>query len=720
MLNDLFINIAIVVSFLFVAGQILKRYSLENEANIKVKIAIGGIFAIMGCVLMIFTIRATDIVIVDLRNIAVISSAIFGGPIAVAITALAVGIFRIAYFGVNNASIVAFIVALLIGAVCIMISRTSFSRFKRFFMMFFVAMFFSNIALIYLLKDSSHLSEIIRYYWLVHIFGVALGYYTCEYIILNNKIFKEMSYYQMMADNLLDMITIHKFNGIYKYASPSSTQLLGKSPKEMIGQDIFDIIHPEDRENILEIQTGLRDNIFSEYTQDLRLKHNNGDYIWVESTFKSIKNSDDEIQEIICATRDISERKRIENKLREQREQAIEANRLKSQFLANMSHELRTPLNSIIGFTTRVIKKSESTLDQMQLDNLEIVKEEGKHLLVLINDLLDYSKIESGKMDVSFESFDLESVINEAYNMTKGIMEEKNLQFKIIYDEADQYTINSDRIKFKQILVNLLSNAFKYSETGLIKLEICQEGHFYKINVMDQGIGIEEEHLSHIFNEFHQVDGSYTRKVGGTGLGLAITKKFIEMLGGKIEVTSTIGEGSCFTLYLPKDYEQKDQMKSFIDTSNTIDHTKYKVAFIEDDLSTRRLYHQYLEEAGFLPVVVDEERDIIEEIIKIQPVAIILDIILRKKDGWQILNALKENMMTKNIPVIMASALNEKKIAFQLQVDDYLVKPIMQEDLISAIDKVLSHRQDIEVLFVDDDEIINESIIEKRGGEKDE
>lgn len=231
--------------------------------------------------------------------------------------------------------------------------------------------------------------------------------------------------------------------------------------------------------------------------------------------------------------------------------EAFEANKLKSQFIANMSHELRTPLNAIIGFTTRVIKKCSDILPPAHLDNLTIVKGEANHLLELIDNLLDYSKIEAGKMSISNETFNLIEIVEEVNNMIKLMLESKKLQYTHQYFCNGEVIITSDRIKIKQIIINLLDNSIKYSEKGTIKLSIERHEDEYCMKVEDEGIGIAEKDMEHIFHEFRQVDGSYTRKVGGTGLGLSITKKFVEMLGGRIEVKSNLGEGTCVSVYLP-------------------------------------------------------------------------------------------------------------------------------------------------------------------------
>lgn len=703
MIYDLFTNITILVSFLFIVGQVFKNYSLESDSPLKNRIVIGGIFGLMGIVLMIFTIKATDIVIIDLRNIAVICAGIFGGPIAVIISSLTVGLFRILYFGVNIASTAAFIVASIVGIVCAFISKSEYSRIIKFISMFLTAMIFSSLALLYLLSDTQALTSVLKYYWMIYTLGALLAYYACGYIILNNKIFRELSYYQIMADNLLDMITIHKPDGTYKYVSPSARPLLGKSPEELVGKSLFDLIDPKDMSKFIEIQTGIINNTFNEYTQDLRLKNISGQDVWVESTFKSIKDSDGNTIEIICATRDITERKKIEQQLKKQKEQAMEANRLKSQFLANMSHELRTPLNSIIGFTTMVLKKSKNELSEIQLENLSIVKEEGHHLLSLINDLLDYSKIEAGKMDVFIETFSLETVVSEALSTTAGLREEKDLKLDKIINCSVEMEMTSDRIKTKQILVNLLSNAFKYSEKGTVKLIVSKMDECFKIDVIDQGIGIEAVQLSRIFDEFHQVDGSFTRKAGGTGLGLAISKKLVQMLGGKIYVESTVDKGSCFTVYLPIDYNKRSAACNQIKPIDFKSEREKRVVFIEDDFSTRRLYNEYLIAEGFIPVSIDEDNGLIETIVEINPIAIILGIMLKNRDGWEILNQIKQSPETKDIPVIISSVLNEQKIAYSLNADEYLVKPVLQDELISAINRATVDRGKIEVLIADDD-----------------
>ncbi len=712
---DLFANVTIVASFLFLFGQIFKNHSLSIRQPIKIQIISGVFFGILGDILMLYTIHATTTVIADLRIIPVISAGIFGGPLSSLIASVFIAIFRMAKYGVNTASVVAAISALFIGTGCACIISTKFSILKKYIIMTFFSMIITGAAFSYSIRDISKLLKIFSYYYPIFIFGVVIAYFVIQYIISSNLNYKAMTYFRIMANNHSDMISAHNPDGTYLYASPSSSQLLGYSPDDLIGLNPLDAVHPDDLDSINIFTSNL--NISDSNTYFYRLKRRQGEYIWVEMSAKTIRNKDNRVIEIVCVTRDISKRKFEEEKLQKineelkeqkinaelQRAAAIEATQLKSQFLANMSHELRTPLNSIIGFTTRVIKKCGDSLPPIQKDNLIIVKEEAHHLLDLINSLLDYSKIEAGKMEIHTEAFNLFKVIEEVYAMTKTLSEGKKVRYKQELFTTDLIPMTSDRIKVKQILINLLSNALKYSDKGTVLLSVNKEEDFYCISVEDEGIGISAENTENIFDEFRQVDGSYTRKVGGTGLGLSITKKFVEMLGGKIQVTSTLGVGSCFTVYLPIEFIDKKD-KNEISESKAIAKYRKKVVCIDDDFNVQKLYKQYLNEHEFEAIALDGHEDVVNKIMEMTPDVILLDIMLPYKDGWEILTELKNNNKTRKIPVIMASVLSEKNLAYRMKADDYLIKPITQEELFETIIRVISKKSGIDVLVADDDE----------------
>lgn len=427
-----------------------------------------------------------------------------------------------------------------------------------------------------------------------------------------------------------------------------------------------------------------------------------GDYkeaitVKTDSELDILVNSFNKMQSII-EDRENELQKKNED-LRTRTMQAIEANRLKGNFLANMSHELRTPLNSIIGFTTRVIKKSENILPEVQLENLQIVRDESYHLLDLINTLLDYSKLEAGKMNADYEEFNLKKLIDEVGKMISCLAEEKNLKYEVIWNLEEPNLIVSDRLKLKQILINLLSNACKYSEKGTITLSVCKDERYYSISVKDEGIGIDEENINKIFDEFRQIDGSYVRKVGGTGLGLSITKRFVELLGGEINANSTRNVGSAFTVNIP--IQQLDEANDF--ENKKVSSIK-KVVCVDDDLNVQRLYKQYLNEHGYEVITLSGEEDVVGIIEEVKPDIIILDVMLPNMDGWEILSILKSKLETKKIPIIMASVLNEKNLAYKMHADDYLVKPVTQEELLSSIVSFVPEIEDLDIIVADDDE----------------
>lgn len=430
------------------------------------------------------------------------------------------------------------------------------------------------------------------------------------------------------------------------------------------------------------------------YQEPLRLN--------VGKEFNSLMQNFNAMQAAIKSRED--ELKRKNEMFRAKIEEVNEANRLKSQFLANMSHELRTPLNSIIGFTARVLKKSGESLPPLQKENLEIVKDEAQHLLALINDLLDYSKIEAGKMEIHIEAFNIAEVIEEVQIMTQTLSEGKNIRYEQDIPDSKSLLMTSDRLKVKQILINLLSNAFKYSDKGTVTLTVRQVNNAYCLQFRDEGIGISPDNINNIFDEFRQVDGSYTRKVGGTGLGLSITKKFVEMLGGSIQVTSELGRGSCFTVFLPQDLAAKKIGGDGLETGKKNTRQRIKIVCVDDDLNVQRLYRQYLDDQEFELIPLYGHEDIVGKIMESAPDMIILDIMLPVRDGWDILTELKSHPKIKTIPVVMVSVLSEKNLAFKMKADEYLIKPVTQGELLETIMRTVSRKDGLDILVADDDE----------------
>jgi len=401
----------------------------------------------------------------------------------------------------------------------------------------------------------------------------------------------------------------------------------------------------------------------------------------------------------------------IKNKAEElaiQKEKAEDSTRLKSQFLASMSHELRTPMNSILGLTELILDKAQ--LSVKNKERLEVVLKSGKRLMSLINDILDLSKIESGKMEIREEDILLEEIIEEVSNTASPLAMEKGLDFDIKRNCNTRFIINTDRLRVTQVLINLIGNAIKFTQRGKIELSISfNQEKMLLFSVSDTGIGISEENKNIIFEEFRQIDGTASKKYSGTGLGLAISKKILDLIGGKIWVTSIEGEGSVFSFTIPIKYQQ-EKRKMFVPPVNAEllrKNARNPVLVIDDDPEVRYTIGQYLVSNGYEAIFAEDGETGVKLALEKQPFAITLDLLLPNKDGWDILKELKENPATKDIPVILISIIGDKNIGYELGAFEYFIKPISAEKLLSAFTKLESYtkRHINKIVIVDDDEL---------------
>lgn len=384
------------------------------------------------------------------------------------------------------------------------------------------------------------------------------------------------------------------------------------------------------------------------------------------------------------------------------------ANQAKSEFLANMSHELRTPLNSIIGFSEVLGDLSFGDLNEKQKKYVHNIHTSGKQLLQLINDILDLSKVEAGKMGLRYEEFSISEILSGVKTMVKTEVDKKNLSFDM---EIDKHltTINADKQKFGQIMINLLSNAVKFTpKDGKIKVSAKWINGSVQISVADTGIGIKPEDQERIFSKFQQIDNKTAREYAGTGLGLALTKKFVGMHGGKIWLESEFGKGSTFTFTIPLKPESGTFYKEATSSEAVEKSGKFPlILVVEDDPQSSELLKTYLTQEGYTVATAFNGKDAVAKAKELKPMAITLDIILPGKNGWKVLAELKEMSETKDIPVIIVSITEERELGFSLGAIDYLIKPINREELIRTLKRhgltVRPEGSPVHILVIDDE-----------------
>jgi signal transduction histidine kinase/CheY-like chemotaxis protein len=378
---------------------------------------------------------------------------------------------------------------------------------------------------------------------------------------------------------------------------------------------------------------------------------------------------------------------RAYQRLVETAEQLREIDRLKTQFLANMSHELRTPLNSIIGFSRVMLKGIDGPLTELQEADLSSIYSSGQHLLGLINSILDMSKIEAGKMDLAFDEVSLHDIFGAVLSTTRALVKDEPIELRTEIPE-ELPTVWADSQRVRQILINLLSNAAKFTEEGYITLRAKAGPDHVTISVEDTGIGMEEDAQKRLFIPFQQVDSSTTRRAGGTGLGLAISRRFVDMHGGEIWVESASGKGSTFSFTLPTYRsvyavpEDGDGLK--------LEPDRKVVLAVDDDRGVITLLQRYLEREGYQVVGVVEAPQAVDMARKLAPhlAAITLDIVMPRMDGWQVLRALRQEAVTKDVPVILCSIVDGLEQGLKMGADLCLRKPVTRDEVLEALKKV--------------------------------
>jgi PAS domain S-box-containing protein len=356
--------------------------------------------------------------------------------------------------------------------------------------------------------------------------------------------------YRFLADEASDIITRHGPSGTVVFVSPAVRRILGFEPETFIGQSPRERVHPDDHDAMIAALAHAKIT-GQPATYIFRAQHRQGHFIWLESTTRFIMDQvSGTIKGAISVTRDISERKRVEDELKRQRERAEAASQTKSRFLANMSHELRTPLNAIIGFSDIMQKELFGPLDERYAEYANLINDSGTMLLELINDLLDMAKIEAGKFELHYEELSAVELVNSCIKLVSRRAEEKHLEI-IVEQRAGNFLFRADQRAMKQILLNMLSNAVKFTPKGRIVVAVDKDGSQLRICVSDTGIGIPADVLPRLGQPFEQVSTNASRAQSGSGLGLALIKSLTQLHGGELTIESQEGKGTEISVAMP-------------------------------------------------------------------------------------------------------------------------------------------------------------------------
>ncbi len=390
-------------------------------------------------------------------------------------------------------------------------------------------------------------------------------------------------------------------------------------------------------------------------------------------------------------------------KLEFQKKEVEHANRMKSEFLSNMSHELRTPLNSILALSRVLIRQTNNNITEEETNYLKIIDRNGKNLLALINDILDLSKIEAGKIDITKNRFSLSSILNSIIESMEPMIGEKKLE--IVQEFEDLPYIESDEKIVSQIFQNIIGNAVKFTEMGSVKILAHSDDDNIFIEIIDTGIGIEEKDIPFLFNEFWQVDGSHARRFDGTGLGLAISYKLAKLINSDITVKSEVNKGSVFCVRIPIEWDEKREFSKPAKTS--IPQKRFQVQktvlIVDDNIEVVNLISEYLNQEGYKTISADSGAEAIKIAKKEKPFAITLDIFMPDMDGWEVLQKLKEDVDTSQIPVIIVSVSDDTQTGSALGAIGYVNKPIKKERLLDEIENAAILEKKT-ILIVDDNE----------------
>jgi PAS domain S-box-containing protein len=492
-------------------------------------------------------------------------------------------------------------------------------------------------------------------------------------------------------------------------ANPSAVQNYGYSREEFLSLTIKDIRPAEDIPALLESAAKALPG--TENAGVWKHRKKDGTSIDVEITSRPLVYDGREAR-LVVAT-DVSVRKQAEETLVRAKEEAERTSKFKDQFLSTMSHELRTPLNAVLGFSDLLADERYGPLNEKQRRYINHIHTGGKHLLSLISDILDLSKIEAGRMELAIEDVSVQGAFSEVLSVMQPLADKKS--HALSAKAEAELAVRADATRFKQVLMNLIGNAIKFTpDGGRIELSGLLDSGRVRIEVKDNGPGIPDEEKKRIFEAFYRLRDS-VKKTEGTGLGLAITQRLVELHGGDLNLNSQVGHGSCFYFSLPAAAPVREALGRKTETSSGALGPQ-RILVIEDDRATAQLIHSQLSSAGYHVTLCEEPQKAVEIAAQVQPNAITLDIVMKPKNGWEILTQLKRDVRTAQIPLIVVSIVDQPGMGALLGADEYLVKPVDKMTLLGAIARHIRSRPKTtparSILIVEDDAPTREFIAE--------
>ena len=500
-------------------------------------------------------------------------------------------------------------------------------------------------------------------------------------------------------------------DGLCTFANPACLRLLGyDSDDELLGRDIYELVHHRVADQ--SATSSAVENAVLVASREGREIHHDDEHlqrrdgsIFPAEYWSRPMSQDGEFVGSVVTFIDITDRRVAEDELRRATAAAEQASEAKSQFMANMSHELRTPMNAILGYSDMLIEDAEDDGRDEIISDLKKINTAGKHLLDLINAVLDLSKIEANRMDLHLEPVDLSELLESVVAVAEPLISKNGNELIKAWDD-DLGVINTDTTKVRQSLFNLLSNAAKFTKHGTITLAVERtrvEGEDrVRFSVIDTGIGIPQDQLEHVFEEFAQADTSTARDYGGTGLGLSLTRRLCRLMGGDVWLESVAGEGSTFTIELPADASEAAERPEEVTVDDPDVVGRPRVLVIDDDRDALELITRGLSTEGYAVITAQDGERGLDLARELQPSLITLDIMMPGTDGWSVLGSLKADPQTSSIPVVMLSIAADREMGYVLGAVESLTKPIDRAELREVVERYVT-QPGARVLVVEDD-----------------